>query len=218
MTYSGIRCSMYSGEPNLRDIAVQLCRLWRWAGAGRRPWTVGLHSIAVQQILQQRGFGPYVQLIGALHDAHEVLTNDVPSPYKSTEFRQMQDRIQYRIIASLGLRQPTTEESLVVHQADHDAAVAETYLLYCPHGQPQHDGLKDDAFAIHFEYLQNDYDEDYRELFDAAGRWPARLYDILNTLCKTCLADSSCRAEGQQPGQGSNLGGMASEPTPEGLC
>lgn len=210
MTYSGIRCSPYSGAPNLRDIAVQLCRLYRWAGAGRRPWTVGLHSIAVQRILAARGHNNYIQLLGALHDAHEALTSDVPSPYKNPEFRRLQNEIQARIMFSLGLRLPTTEEEVIVHQADHDAAVAETYLLYSPHGQPQHPGLQDDAFVTHFEFLQNDYDADYKDLFDATGKWPTHFHDLLNTLWQACVADGGYGAKG--PGQGSDVGGVAAEP------
>lgn len=74
------------GAISILDIATHLSRESRFAGATRRAYSVAQHSWHVSHLVP-RGF----ELEGLLHDAHEFVGKDLPSPLK----RQLPD---YRAI------------------------------------------------------------------------------------------------------------------------
>lgn len=63
-----------SADVLLLDIATSICNLNR--AAGRFNWTVGQHSLLVASLLP-----PELRLEGLLHDAHEAITGDIPTPW-----------------------------------------------------------------------------------------------------------------------------------------
>lgn len=66
---------------DVRDIARNLSRIARWGGAGRAPLPVGVHSIAIAEMM--RSYGPEAGLLGLLHDAAEAYFGaDLPTPVK----------------------------------------------------------------------------------------------------------------------------------------
>lgn len=87
------------GVPSPLDIAVQLGRLPRFAGATRVwPWSVLHHTVACLKYAYEFGAMSQFELaLLALHDAEECATGDVPTTWKGTETRTWQDRLSGRL-------------------------------------------------------------------------------------------------------------------------
>lgn len=66
-----LNCTAYD---LLCDIALSLSNMNR--AAGRFPWSVAQHSLLVARMLP-----PELVLEGLLHDAHEAITGDIPTPW-----------------------------------------------------------------------------------------------------------------------------------------
>lgn len=120
-TYSG-RVSFPGGAPTLTDIAVQLMREGRYAGAGMRWWPVGLHSFVVSDLLPMR-----LKFYGLVHDASETITGDVPSPVKTKEIRRFEDALMRDIYKSFGVPAPTPAQHKVIKKADRAALCGEVW-------------------------------------------------------------------------------------------
>lgn len=74
--------------PTLEDIGLGLSRQPRFTGQTRVWFSVLDHSFFVHDMAS--GESPEVQLALLLHDAHESLTGDVPTGFKSEELRDLQ--------------------------------------------------------------------------------------------------------------------------------
>jgi len=122
------------GCPTLQDIAVGLGRMPRWAGATKRTYTVLQHSLACEEYVRLGKHKPLTRLYTILHDAHEAVTGDVPTSWKTGELRRWQDRLDKRIWASLSLPEPGPAEQLVIESCDRAILWAEAQLL----GNPAH--------------------------------------------------------------------------------
>lgn len=96
-TYSGRKVSLASGVPSLVDIAVHLSKIVRFTGATRGWWTVLDHSLLMQELATLDHHPPAVQLALLLHDAHEAVFEDTPTPFKTKELRTWQRRLDKRI-------------------------------------------------------------------------------------------------------------------------
>jgi len=84
----------YSGEPffygdmnrnvfRIDDIAKQLARINRFLGATKFPYSVAQHSWCVaQEMMRRTGGDKAAGLIGLLHDVHEFVVCDIPTPLK----------------------------------------------------------------------------------------------------------------------------------------
>lgn len=96
-TYSGRKVSLTSGVPSLEDIAVHLSKITRFAGATRGWWTVLDHSLLMQELAAQDHHKPDVQLAMLLHDAHEAVFEDTPSPFKPKKLSKWQHELDVRI-------------------------------------------------------------------------------------------------------------------------
>lgn len=138
VTHSGALVSPESGVPTLRDIAFSLSRVPRFGGYSRRPWTVAHHSLVVAEIagvLAEDRPAPLdygmAYLSGLLHDAHEALTGDIPTPFKTDDTRTMQNAIDHRIMAAYfpGGFDRYNEYHGVVACADHRALLAEALFV-----------------------------------------------------------------------------------------
>ncbi len=106
LTHSGRFVPLESGDvPSIQDIAIALSRIPRFAGHCRRPWYVLDHCLHVHAIaadyaekhtdspLQSR----LLRLVALLHDAHEALTGDIPTPFKTADMRRLQQALDVRI-------------------------------------------------------------------------------------------------------------------------
>lgn len=98
-TYSGRKVSLASGVPSLVDIAVHLSKIVRFTGATRGWWTVLDHSLLMQELAALDHHPPAVQLAMLLHDAHEAVFEDTPSPFKPKELHDWQLEVDRRLFA-----------------------------------------------------------------------------------------------------------------------
>jgi hypothetical protein len=64
----------------LANITVQLSRLPRFVGATGEVYTVGQHSVLCAELLKA---DPSLARHGLLHDAHEIVMNDLTAPFKN---------------------------------------------------------------------------------------------------------------------------------------
>lgn len=95
-----------SGVPSLSDIAVSLSRMPRFAGNTSIPWTVLDHSLFMERLAadhaaemlydQNRARG--LRLAALLHDAHEAVTGDIPTAFKTEDMRGFQKKLDLRIM------------------------------------------------------------------------------------------------------------------------
>lgn len=102
-------------SPNLTDIAVQLSHLNRYCGGTVRPYSVAEHSIFVSRLCQER-YGVDEALWGLLHDAHEMITGDIPSPVKrildSDALRDLENDIDFRIARKFDLEELVRDDGV----------------------------------------------------------------------------------------------------------
>lgn len=135
LTYSGQKVSGSEGVPTLMDIAAALSRIPRFAGHGRVNWSVLDHSLFCYDIArhtEQLRFGaPSLGLAMLLHDAHEALTGDIPSPMKSPEMKSLQWLLDIRIMDAYfpgGFDAYDVMHNLV-KAVDHDALLVEALTV-----------------------------------------------------------------------------------------
>lgn len=146
------------GVPSPLDMAVQLGRLPRFAGATRHwPWTVLHHVMACvhfakfvieQEALQQ----PAPRLLAVLlHEADECATGDIPTTFKTEDTKVLAERIQRRT-CMVYARQPIGDMyGDFVKLVDMHLLAAEM-LIVGPPGVTVHSGM---------DVLIETYDEDY---------------------------------------------------------
>lgn len=133
MTSSGRRVTPAGVEyPSMTDVAVGLFRQPRFAGQGRRWFSVGDHSLFVDDmVIATAGLGRLDRLALLLHDAHESMTGDVPTDWKDDQLRMRQIGLDHRImnaffpggIAEFGLYHDT------VKHFDRRAVIAEATVV-----------------------------------------------------------------------------------------
>jgi hypothetical protein len=162
-TYSG-KVSFPGGAPSVMDIAIQLMREGRYAGAGLRWYPVGLHSFVVADLLPKP-----LKFHGLMHDSDETITGDIPSPVKTDEQRELAEELRRAIYLSINVPFPTAEEDVLIKAADTAALCGEVYagagtvsLQECNPRHPQ-------AEARTLQYM-NTYS--YADMLDASGRAP----------------------------------------------
>jgi len=114
ITHSGRRVDLplpQSGQVHIHDVAHHLSRMPRFAGATRMPWSVAAHSLHVCSLAKQSGAAPAVALGALLHDAHEFLLGDIPSPVKAlvagystgpdNPLQRLENMLQYATLTQL---------------------------------------------------------------------------------------------------------------------
>lgn len=134
-TYSGRKVELEGdGAPSLLDMAVQLGRIPRFAGATEDFWTVLQHSLCAEQLGRywcekyegiveamdpahhpsgrEVNMTAYIRLACLLHDAHESLIGDIPSPFKSADMHHVQEDFDARVYKSLGVPKPDNHEEV----------------------------------------------------------------------------------------------------------
>src|SRR6266576_743863 len=95
-----------TAAPDLSDIATALCRQPRFGGHTRVNWSVAEHSLLCAHLARSWYRGA-IELHALLHDAHEAVTGDIPTTWKTDEMRALQAQLDERIYARLKLPQPT---------------------------------------------------------------------------------------------------------------
>lgn len=142
-----LHVSLSSGVPlNLRgpisrisvlDIARGLSKINRFAGATKFPYSVAQHSLLVSDIVADLGGSARQQLAGLLHDAHEIVLSDVPTPAKlligEKRFADVEKALDRRIFDGLGLIDGDLDFTNVRH-ADMIACATEVRDVMVAHG------------------------------------------------------------------------------------
>jgi hypothetical protein len=120
-----------SGMLSLEDIATGLSRAPRFVGQTLGLWTVVDHLLAGMVYSNVQGWSKELQLHFGLHDAHEAMTGDVPTTFKTDDLRKIQRALDVRLYANLHLRPPTWAQQDKVHELDGDMLLAEAKTV-CP--------------------------------------------------------------------------------------
>lgn len=84
-TYSGARVNSLLVKPeqiNRQDLTRGLAMQTRYLGQIRGFYSIAEHSVLVSRLAEHYDFSQEVQIMGLLHDGHEYLTGDFPSPFK----------------------------------------------------------------------------------------------------------------------------------------
>ncbi|MBS7789250.1 hypothetical protein KTR66_04555 [Roseococcus sp. SDR] len=90
----------------LTDLATSLSRIPRFIGATRaaRPYSVAQHLCHVFDVMNERRHNTHVCAAGLLHDAHEALMGDIPTPVKIALGRHVVHELEARLQAALARR------------------------------------------------------------------------------------------------------------------
>lgn len=103
LTYSGrlVRLDVDAGvditPPSIEDIGLALSRVPRFAGHTRRWWTVAHHVLWLEDYAKHNGATDDIRLGVLLHDAHEAVFGDIPSPFKTVDTRSDQRELDRAI-------------------------------------------------------------------------------------------------------------------------
>lgn len=125
MTLSGRTVTEAAGVPTLHDIAVGLSRMPRFAGQTNETWTVAHHSLVVAGLA---GLDE-LRLHALMHDAHEAMTSDIPTAFKTHDVSLLQRKLDARLYAAFGLPMPKPMQQLAVKELDERALLAEAYVV-----------------------------------------------------------------------------------------
>lgn len=127
-------------------LGAHLGKITRFAGALTHFLSIAQHSIFTADVVRDAGQPPLTQIKALLHDAHESVTSDMPTPYQDwvadliekrfgerydviEDTKQMLDRDFY---AAFGLAPPTEAEKHWIKFADKVALVTEAHQFLDP--------------------------------------------------------------------------------------
>jgi 5'-deoxynucleotidase YfbR-like HD superfamily hydrolase len=161
-TYSG-KVAFPGGAPSLLDTAISLSREGRFAGAGRRFFSVALHTFVVCDLL-----GPALQFDGLMHDAPETITGDTPKPAKTEEIEKFEKELLQTIYTSHGVTYPCDFDRYVVKEADRMAMRGEVYTVGNIALQEFYEPCPE-AEELIFKYVK---EYTYEDMLEASGRVP----------------------------------------------
>lgn len=132
ITQSGVhiqKMGEVEGIPTIEDIAVQAGRICRYGGAIWNPLLP--HLVFVGMLASRRNANYNTTAWAFLHDAHEIVTGEVPRPFKCDCMRREQKAIDDRLIAAFGLSKSEIDFDLI-KQCDIDACHIEAVELGLP--------------------------------------------------------------------------------------
>ena len=105
LTHSGIEITRDTGVPSLDDLGLALSRTARFNGHTRKFWSVLDHSLFVERLARELPFGHVnnirqraLRLAALLHDAHEAVTSDISTHFKTVSMRVVQAQLDVRIM------------------------------------------------------------------------------------------------------------------------
>jgi hypothetical protein len=137
MTIDGELITKTAGAPSITAIAYSLESVPRFGGHTIRPWSVVQHSLVVYRLAKRAKERDPVTwarmpLHALLHDAHESLTGDIPTSFKTRDMKELQQALDYRIYERLGvLPLPDNQERSLLAFFDQEALLAEAFVV-CP--------------------------------------------------------------------------------------
>lgn len=135
-TISGQKVTRDEGTPTVRDMAIALSRLTRYAG--NSDATVLAHSFIVHDILAAQGCNKRLRFFGLVHDVTESVMGETPKPYKTVEYKEFENVLEARIYAErFGVRPPSDDEKKLVKWADVQSQLAEC-IMVGPPGLAEH--------------------------------------------------------------------------------
>lgn len=113
----------------LTDLATSLSRLPRFLGNTRGPYaySVAQHSVLVMQLLEDQGLPSTLLRAALLHDAHEALMGDIPTPVKRAigpAVQAVEGRLQAAVLRRFGLAETLAHHPLIT-EADRVALHSE---------------------------------------------------------------------------------------------
>lgn len=121
---------------SIEAVASTLSRNCRFNGALRGDWPVQWHSVAdhcrlVAALLYRETEDPSLALVGLLHDAHESLIGDIPTPVKHWFGIGAEEKaLEMRVLSALGVAQHLSPRVLAkVKAADVEALRIEVNAL-----------------------------------------------------------------------------------------
>jgi hypothetical protein len=138
LTNSGAKAGYHDDTetPTLDDIALGLSRMPRFAGQGRIFYSVLDHSLFAAALVQEEAPVAWAaQLAVLLHDGHEALTQDCPTPFKTLALREMQKAMDRKISSLVCLNKCDclfTDHDALVKMYDLRALRAEALVIGPP--------------------------------------------------------------------------------------
>jgi|SRR6266550_735831 len=140
MGLSGIFADKDFGMLPLSDIAVGLSRMNRFGGQTIIfPWTVAHHSLVVElmasRLIESAREGSDVEVDGELmlhallHDAHEAMTSDIVTSFKTADMKDLQRVLDIRLYAMLGAPRMTASQAAHIKAIDQRALLAEARVV-----------------------------------------------------------------------------------------
>lgn len=182
LTQSGILVTPFGDTaPALQDIALGLGRMPRFAGQTRGWWSVLHHSLVVERIITADRQDASLRLAALLHDAHEAITGDVPTTWKTDDLRARQDALDDRIAKRYGVQ---CFGHPALKAADREALLAEGQIV----GPPGFTALEGRAtatglFAV--EYIRGLYPA-LEDTIDPSGRAVVQFTSLVRSLLPSC--------------------------------
>lgn len=133
MTLEGTHVGLDFGAPSLRDIALGLSRMPRFGGQTLFEWTVADHVVCATNLLRDLialGLSLHdatrlLPLHVLLHDAHEAMTGDIPTTFKTGDMKTLQAKLDDRLYTALGIPMPNDVEVRTIKSIDSMMLLAE---------------------------------------------------------------------------------------------
>ncbi len=139
MGLSGIFANKDFGMLPLSDIAVGLSRTNRFGGQTIIfPWTVAHHCLVVELLASRLIEGASsddveidgeLMLHALLHDAHEAMTSDIITDFKTADMKDLQRVLDARLYASMGVPRMTASQAAHIKTLDANALLAEARVV-----------------------------------------------------------------------------------------
>lgn len=135
MTLTGNYVKQDVGVMTLWDIALGLSRMPRYGGQTLFAWHVADHVVCATRYVERLMAsnrtigGPLLPLHVLLHDAHEAMTGDIPTQFKTPDMKALQAKLDERIYLSLGFPMPTPRERDYIKQVDKMMLLAEAKVV-----------------------------------------------------------------------------------------
>lgn len=117
---------------NPMDMVMLLGRTHRFGGNASLEWKVLHHSMLVA-LLWLKSYGSEGVEHALLHDVHEYITGDIPTPVKVAIGRpaidKVQDELDDRLYAQLGIEPPDAVDEGLITVVDHAALFIEAEYI-----------------------------------------------------------------------------------------
>lgn len=133
MMLSGARVTPTEGVPMLSDIAHGLSKMPRFGGQTLFDWTVADHLNVCMRFAVRDGYTPLAVLQVGMHDAHEALTSDITTDFKTQDMKELQAKLDVRLYAAFGIPLPDRIGTVLVKTVDVSALLAESSVVCPPH-------------------------------------------------------------------------------------